>query len=197
MFDWIFPQTIDENSLIEKAKTNQHDFARLYDKFADSVYRFVRWKVSTDQDAEDIVSETFMAVASRIKDYDCKREQKFSTWIFAIAQYKFLDHMRKVYKEKDNTRAMDEYNDPSYEDDFNTLLTNTQMYDTIIAAAKWLSEKQSTVFFLRYVEWLHNKEIATICDIEEKTVSSNLSHALKKIKQTLAAMYPDYQESLT
>ncbi len=193
MFDWLFPETIDDNTLIEKAKHDQHEFARLYDRFVDSVYRFVRWKVATDQDAEDIVSETFMAVAAKIKEYDTTRDQKVTTWIFAIAQYKFLDYMRKVYKEREVEWPMDEFHDPSYEDDFAILLTNTQMYESIITAAKWLSEKQSTVFFLRYVEWLQNKEIATICEIEEKTVSSTLSHALKKIKQTLSSLYPDYQ----
>lgn len=189
MFDRLFVGQEDEISLVEKAKTSQHDFARLYDKFADVVYRFVRWKVATDQDAEDIVSETFMAVAQKIKDYDTTREQKVTTRILAIAQYKFLDHMRVVYKERENTVPMDEYFDPGYEDDFATILTNKDIYENIIAVVKTLPERQSSVFFLRYIEWITNKEIAAICDIEEKTVSSTLSHAIKKIKHTLESLY--------
>lgn len=152
MFDRLFVGQEDEISLVEKAKTSQHDFARLYDKFADVVYRFVRWKVATDQDAEDIVSETFMAVAQKIKDYDTTREQKVTTRILAIAQYKFLDHMRVVYKERENTVPMDEYFDPGYEDDFATILTNKDIYENIIAVVKTLPERQSSVFFLRYIE---------------------------------------------
>jgi RNA polymerase sigma-70 factor, ECF subfamily len=152
MFDRLFIGQEDDKSLVEKAKNSHHDFARLYDRFADVVYRFVRWKVATDQDAEDIVSETFMAIAQKIKEYDTSRDQKVSTWILAIAQYKFLDHMRLVYKERENMIPIDDYFDPGYEDDFATILTNKDIYESIITVVKTLPERQSSVFFLRYIE---------------------------------------------
>ena len=97
MFDWVFPEAVDEKTLIEKAKITHHDFGRLYDRFVDVVYRFVRRHVSNEQDAEDIVADVFMAVALKIGQYDTTRDQKFTTRLLAIAKYKLADHRRSIY----------------------------------------------------------------------------------------------------
>lgn len=54
---------------------NHHDFARLYDRFVHVVYRFVHHVVSNRQDRDDIVAETFMAVAMKLSTYDTTKEQ--------------------------------------------------------------------------------------------------------------------------
>jgi len=182
MFERLFVKDIDEATLIEEAKTDQQAFSRLFDLFADEVYRFVRRKVNTDQDAEDIVSDTFMALAARIQDYDAEKGN-FKTRLFSIANYKFLDKMRKVYKEQEV--LLDDSFDPSYEEDYAEVLSNKQLYDKILNFVQTLSDRQSSIFFLRYVEELSNKEIAEICDIDERTVSSTLSIVAKKIKERI------------
>jgi DNA-directed RNA polymerase specialized sigma24 family protein len=65
--------------------------------------------VCNDQDAEDIVSETFIYVAARIQDYDAEKGS-LKARVLSIANYKFLDKMRKVYKEK--VMPVDESFDP-------------------------------------------------------------------------------------
>jgi DNA-directed RNA polymerase specialized sigma24 family protein len=110
MFDWVFPGSVDEKTLIEKAKTNHHDFGRLYDRFVDVVYRFVRRHVAHEQDAEDIVSDVFMAVALKIGQYETTREQKFTTRLLAIAKYKLADHRRAVYTHPE--QALDDFPEP-------------------------------------------------------------------------------------
>lgn len=170
MFDRIFP--IDDITLIEKAKTNQHDFARLYDRFADVVFRFIRRKVNNIQDAEDIVSETFMAVATSLKNYDASKG-KFETWLLTIANYKSLSYLRKLYAGTEE--ELDENREYVYEEDFASIATNKQWHEEILSFIKTLSERQSSIFFLRHVEELSNKEIAEICEVDERTVSSTLS----------------------
>lgn len=183
MFDRLFVKDVDEVTLIEEAKTNQQAFARLFDLFADEVYGFVRRRVSSDQDAEDIVSETFMALAARIQDYNADK-WKFKTRLFSIANYKFLDKMRKVYEEKE-IHIDDEF-DLWYEKDFAKILSNKQLYNKILNCVKTLSDRQSSIFFLRYVEELSNKEIASVCDIDERTVSSTLSIVLKRVRDRIS-----------
>lgn len=180
MFERLFSVEIDEKTLIEKAKTDHRDFARLYDRFVHVVYRFVRRHVQTEQDAEDIVSETFMAVATKIISYDTSREQKFTSWLLAIAKYKLADHRRAVYNKSEE--SFDESYDPAYETDMAWMLTNTVLYEKIFAFVQTLSKRQGSIFFLRYIEELSNKEIATLYDIDERTVSSTLSIVAWKIK---------------
>jgi RNA polymerase sigma-70 factor (ECF subfamily) len=47
-----------------------------------------------DDDVEDLVQETLIAVHVRRATYD--RDRAFSAWLFAIARYKMIDHFRRV-----------------------------------------------------------------------------------------------------
>lgn len=136
MFERLFAAPIDEKRLIESAKTNHHDFARLYDRFVGVVYRFVKWHVANEQDAEDIVSETSMAVALQIKSYDTTKDQKFTTWVLAIAKHKLADHWRRIYQIPEI--PLDATHDPSYEGDMLQLLTQQANYQKILAFVQTL-----------------------------------------------------------
>jgi RNA polymerase sigma-70 factor (ECF subfamily) len=46
-----------------------------------------------DEDIEDLVQETLIAVHVRRGTYD--RDQAFTAWLFAIARYKMIDHFRR------------------------------------------------------------------------------------------------------
>ncbi|PZU59158.1 MAG: RNA polymerase subunit sigma-70 [Sphingobium sp.] len=47
-----------------------------------------------EDDIEDLVQETLIAVHGRRATYD--RERPFAAWLFAIARYKMIDHFRRV-----------------------------------------------------------------------------------------------------
>ena len=47
-----------------------------------------------DDDIEDLVQETLIAVHTRRATYD--RDRAFTAWLFAIARYKMVDHFRRV-----------------------------------------------------------------------------------------------------
>jgi RNA polymerase sigma factor (sigma-70 family) len=56
---------------------------------------FYRRRVSGgDEDIEDLVQETLVAVHTRRATYD--RNRPFTAWLFAIARYKMVDHFRRV-----------------------------------------------------------------------------------------------------
>lgn len=47
-----------------------------------------------EDDVEDLVQETLIAVHSRRATYD--RDRPFTAWLFAIARYKMIDHFRRT-----------------------------------------------------------------------------------------------------
>lgn len=49
-----------------------------------------------DDDVEDLVQETLIAVHTRRASYD--RNRAFTAWLFAIARYKMIDHFRRAYR---------------------------------------------------------------------------------------------------
>ena len=48
----------------------------------------------SDDDIEDLVQETLIAMHTRRASYD--RTRTFTAWLFAIARYKMIDHFRRV-----------------------------------------------------------------------------------------------------
>ena len=55
---------------------------------------FYRRRAHTgDDDIEDLVQETLIAVHTRRATYD--RSRAFTAWLFAIARYKMIDHFRR------------------------------------------------------------------------------------------------------
>jgi RNA polymerase sigma-70 factor (ECF subfamily) len=48
----------------------------------------------SEDDIEDLVQETIIAVHTRRGTYD--RERPFTAWLFAIARYKMVDHFRRT-----------------------------------------------------------------------------------------------------
>lgn len=55
---------------------------------------FYRRRASgSDDDIEDLVQETLIAVHTRRATYD--RDRAFTAWMFAIARYKMVDHFRR------------------------------------------------------------------------------------------------------
>ena len=56
---------------------------------------FYRRRVrGADDDVEDLVQETLIAVHTRRGTYD--RDRPFTAWMFSIARYKMIDHFRRA-----------------------------------------------------------------------------------------------------
>ena len=54
---------------------------------------FYRRRIGSDSDTEDLVQETLIAVHTRRATFD--RDRMFTPWLFAIARYKLIDHLRR------------------------------------------------------------------------------------------------------
>lgn len=78
------------------AKARQGDrraFTELMGRTKQPLYRFVRRYIGNDDDAYDVVQETFIAAWNALKRYDERRS--FATWLRAIALNKCRDHGRR------------------------------------------------------------------------------------------------------
>lgn len=68
----------------------------LYQRHVVPVYRFVRRRVATTETAEDVVSETFLAVVEHIGRF--RFQASFRSWLFMIARRRIADHWRRRYR---------------------------------------------------------------------------------------------------
>ena len=84
----------DEDELIRLAQAGDGAaFARLYDRYLPSIYRYTYSKTSSRSAAEDLTSETFLrafrAIARRPRAH-----LNFAAWLVTIARNVVIDHHR-------------------------------------------------------------------------------------------------------
>ncbi|MFN2114568.1 MAG: RNA polymerase sigma factor [Anaerolineae bacterium] len=65
----------------------------LYRRYVGEVYGFAVNQLGSQQDAEDLTSETFMRLVSAIDTY--QHRSSFRTWLYAIARNQLRDHWRR------------------------------------------------------------------------------------------------------
>lgn len=173
-----------KNNLIEKAKKSPEAFDELYRKYMPRTYMFISARTNDIQEAEDITSEIWIKILNKINDFNSEHEYSFDAWIFSITRNHLTDYYRKksrineykTLKEIDNI-AQDNNIDKDVD---NKILRNK--FDKIIQN---LPPQQAETVKLKYFGDLKNKEIAIIQEISEKTVASNLTRALEKIKKEM------------
>src|SRR6185436_6607782 len=73
-----------------------HAFARLYDRYDRSCFRFIRRLLGAAHGdaAEDLHQETWIAVSRNAGAFDPRRAS-FAAWLFTIARRKVFDHFRR------------------------------------------------------------------------------------------------------
>lgn len=78
---------------VQARQGDRRAFTELMGRLKHPLYRFVRRYIGNDDDACDIVQETFIAAWGALRRYD--EQRPFATWLRAIALNKCRDHGRR------------------------------------------------------------------------------------------------------
>jgi len=75
-----------------KAKRNLAAFERQYRRWVAPVYRYCRYRVNNDKEAEDLTSQVFLKVYEQLPNYT--EQGQFPAWLFTIVRNQVTDHYR-------------------------------------------------------------------------------------------------------
>lgn len=136
-----------------------------------------------EEEAKDMVQETFIRVWQSIREYDEKK--KLTTWIYTIAVRLCLDRlkrMRHVIPMPDDERVLRRF---ASDADTQKTLENKEWVSIVRMLAEGLGEKQRIVFTLIQLEGLSSSEVEEITGFDAKQVKSNLYVARQTIREQL------------
>jgi len=68
-------------------------FGRFYDEYVKKIYRFVYFKVSSKEEAEDLTAESFLRVWEQI--FANKEIENLNAFTYQVARNLVIDHYRK------------------------------------------------------------------------------------------------------
>ena len=168
-------------------------------KYSQRLFQFIRGKVSTNADAEDILQEVWYQFSRVI---DTEPIEQASGWLFSVARNKITDSYRKKKNE-----ALEDY---AYEDEegdtlFREILLadnhtpETEMlrevfWEELFAALEELPEAQRNVFIWNEIDGQTFQEISDETGVNIKTLISRKGYAVKFLRTRLATLYAEFFE---
>ncbi|WP_158291604.1 RNA polymerase sigma factor [Marinicauda algicola] len=162
---------------------NRNAFNRLMMRDGPRLVRFAIAQGLSEDDADDIAQETFLAVYRNLHRYDQSRS--FQTWLFAIARNKMRDLFRRRAVLKwigvEETLERTASDSPSPETEVSDRQT---LIETQHAIAR-LPEGLRTPLLLASVEGLSLSEVGEVMGISAKAAEVRIHRARRKLKSEL------------
>ncbi len=160
-------------------------FGKLYDEFAERVYAFVRGRVGSTEDAEDVTAAVFLKAWEAIGGYD-DRGLPFGAWIFRIARNAVIDSYRRTSRNSDCAPVGDapEMADGSMPVD-ESVFIRVRVEETL-TAMELLTEEQRSVLMLRFVWGFDLKDSAQALGKSEGAVKALQHRAVRSLARLLA-----------
>ena len=173
----------DEEKLVRRAKGGEAEaFGLLYDHYLPPIYRFVLFRVSHSEEAEDITHQTFLKAWERIRQYEPKG-YAFGSWLYRIARNTVIDSHRRAGP---YTAALEAVADLKTEERSQSEALQAKIeWETLLHVIGELKEVEQDVLFLRFVEDLSHRETAEAIGKSEGAVKLIQHRALKNLKSIL------------
>jgi RNA polymerase sigma-70 factor, ECF subfamily len=164
----------------------QHDSAavsRLYETFADRIYRYIAYRVPTTADAEDITAEVFVSMIEHLPNFEITGAP-FEAWLYRIAAGKVADFHRKLAR-RPQSELLEIVRDdkPLPEEDLET----EQEFQRLREAVGQLNEEHQNVLILRFIQKKSHKEVAAAIGKNVSAVRSIQHRALIELTRLLGS----------
>jgi len=157
-------------------------FKEAYDEHADALFRFAFYKLSDREKARDVVQDTFVKVWEYISAEHEVGNMK--ALLYRIATNAIIDNYRKK-KELSLDSLLEDGFDPNDARNSHITIIDESEADIVIKAIHGLEDEDRALLLMRYIDGLTVKEMASITQQRENTVSVRLHRAIKTLKDIL------------
>lgn len=185
----------EELDLVTRARGGEMSaFNDLVRKYERKIYRLAKNITQNDEDAEDVLQETFLKAYEHLDGF--QGNSKFYTWLVRIGVNEALMKLRK--RKSDRTVPLDEPVDTGEEtvvreiavwDDPEQKYSREELGKILTEAVDSLKPAFRTVFVLRDIEELSTEETAEALDISVPAVKSRLLRARLQLREKLTRFF--------
>lgn len=150
----------------------EEEFTKVYEMYADDIYRLCFSFMKNHMDAEDAVQETFMKFYHSGKKFESVGHQK--AWLIVTASNYCKDVLKQWWRKRQN---LDDYREVIGEE--------KQMVDEMMELIMNLPDKYKTAVYMYYYEGYDSGEIARHLKKPPSTIRTYLQKAREILKQEL------------
>lgn len=179
-------QAVVHNQLNKDNSASNLDFAELFREFYPRVYGYLRYRVNTSEDIEDLIGVIFEKAYTHRAKFDAAKGD-FTTWLFRIAHNTLANYYR-TRERRSKWEAAEELpaDITTRQASPEAQIIKQETIGHLLQGLSQLSERDQEVISLKFAGRLSNKEIGQIMDLKEKTVSVVLLRAMRRLQQVVA-----------
>ena len=174
---------------------NPEEFSRLVNMYSSKIYRLAIKMLNQQQDAEDVLQETFIKAYRGLKSFDGR--SKLSTWLFRIATNEALMILRRKHPDflsiDESLETEEGEQEPVQIVDWCCLPENEFLSEEtrklLDAAVQTLPESLRVVFLLRDINDLSTHETAEVLGLSDTAVKTRLSRARLRLREELSVYF--------
>lgn len=172
------------------------EFARFVEQNSANIYRLGLRMLGNEQDAEDILQETFIKAFQHLDSFDGRA--KLSTWLYRIATNEALMLLRRRKPEPVSVEVPaaddpDTLQEPLQIIDWASLpedeLLSDETLRVVNQAVADLPDSLRVTFILREIEGLSTRETAQVLQLSEGAVKTRLSRARLQLRELLSEYF--------
>ncbi len=186
----------DESALVAAAKAGDASaFSDLVQHYDRRVFRMAKQITQNDDDAEDVLQETFLKAYTHLDDF--QGNSKFYTWVVRIAVNEALMKLRK--RRSDRTVPLDDPIDTGEDEVVREIAvwdqnpedtySREELATILDDAVQSLKPAYRTVFILRDIEEMSIEETAEALNLSISAVKSRLLRARLQLREKLTRLF--------
>lgn len=153
------------------------EYNKCVDTYADGLYRFILKNMKDEEEARDIVQDTFEKMWRNVANID---GAKAKSYLFTTGYHTMIDRIRRKKKMSDFTEVDDEsvFHSAQW----------TDVKEVLNQALEKLSDVQRSVILLRDYEGYSYEEIGKITGLNESQVKVYIYRARLFLKEYIGSM---------
>jgi len=172
--------SVEETGFIQFLSSgDEKAFGDLYNGYWEPLFSYVMRVLQDKEDSMDVVQDTFITVWQQRTTLG--NVQSFKAYIFSIARYKAIRHIRMNIRKRDYLCSLLNFLQAHDESPEERLISG-ELQSIISAEVANLPPKMREVFLLSREQRLSYREIAAKLNISDKTVKKQISNSLKLIR---------------
>jgi RNA polymerase sigma-70 factor (ECF subfamily) len=178
---------------VSRARSGDTDaFRVLVERHSRSLFRLAFRMTGNQQDAEDVVQESFLRAYKQLARFD--ERASFGTWLYRIAANCSLDLVRSRKRRSEHLAppadSLGEVEDPvvslpSTDPGPERMALSSEIRERVAEAMRDLSPTERTAFVLRHFEGMCMEEVSRVLDCQAGAAKHSVFRAVQKLRRAL------------
>ena len=174
-------EVLNTDVLIRAKRGDSSVISALYERYHKDVFRYLYYRVSDQQAAEDLTSEVFLRMIHALEGYR-SQNTSFQAWLFQIARNLAIDYYRKMnYR---NHLSLEE-NLISGKDDPDTAVDHHLDNQRLRLALTQINDVQRDVIVMRFVAGMPIAQVAQALHKSEDSIKAIQRRGLAALRAIL------------